>query len=562
MKAYFQKGFTLVEMMVVLAIIGLVLIGAMSSTSEVRKVTKQSTSETMLSSLKAQLLQFGLINKYLPCPDLNGNGLENRTLVGTFNACSASYGNVPYLTMGLSRESALDGWGNLVRYAVNTQTVTDSVCDADSSASYFCNDNPGNPRFTFQTPPIMSTTSVDGNYYVCNAAASTCTGTPLDKHLNSKWPSVVLVAFNEDASETFANCLSQSGATKENCDTDIYYHADQNTKGSGSTPFYDDRIETITGYEIKARLLSPVISWTSFTGGGNEVTPTFEGYDLNSGDYTPTDDAENPDVIVVKRNIKTDLDLGQGDDYVVVGNDLASDLQYNNVTGEMTDMGTQATLDTGEGNDTVYIVGEALSSVLLGEGDDRFVLGNNLANDLYTHEGNDKVWIQGNVVSTTSQGSVTSTDAGEPFTSRTGLRREPQTGVFVSEPVITTHGSETTSVITTTTITSESYSWWWTTRWNEIKQVTTQTTTAGAVTNPPTLDLGADDDVMWLGDSSRLGSGQLVGQISGGSGYDILVLENMTQSQWDAAPVFQAKIDNFELVIFKSDDGERDYEAL
>ena len=302
MKPFYQRGFSLVEIMVVLAIIGLVLAGSLSSTKEVRKVNKQTGSELAVKNLKEQLLQFGMVNKYLPCPDSSGNGEENRTTVGAFSACSSSYGNVPYITMGITRENALDGWGNLIRYAVNTETLMVNICNSASSASYFCNDSPGNAVFTLQTPPIMATTILGGNYYVCNGGVSSCSGTPLDSNLSSKWPSVVLVAFNEDAETTLANCGSQSGATQENCDADLYYHAAENTKGTSSAAFFDDSIETITGYEIKAKLLSPVISWTSFTGGGNNLTPTYSGYDLNAGDYTPLDDVVNEDVIVVNRN--------------------------------------------------------------------------------------------------------------------------------------------------------------------------------------------------------------------------------------------------------------------
>ena len=471
MKPFNQRGFTLVEIMVVMAIIGLVLVGSLSSNKEVRKVNKQNGSELVLKNLKNQLLQFGMVNKYLPCPDSSGDGQENRTAVGGFNGCSATYGTVPFITLGIARENSLDGWGSLIRYAVNTETNTASICDPSSSASYFCNRSPGTAVFNLQqTPPVMTTTAAGGNYIVCNENVSACSSATTDSNLSSKWPSVVLVALNEDATETLASCGSKSGATQENCDNDSYFHAAQNTSGTSSATFFDDSIEIITGYEIKAKLLSPVISWTDFIPPENQPPATYEGYDLAAGNYTPRDDVtntneENQDALYVNRNITTALNLGLGDDYVIVGNDLSSSLEYDNITGTITDIGTQAALDTGEGDDTVYIVGRANSNVSMGDGNDTFVLGTDLMQAMNAGGGNDKVWVQGNV----------------------------------------NYGSN--------------------------------------------LDLGAGDDVLWLGNPEETGVGELSQTIYGGSGFDILVLENFVE--WDDLSLSEkSRVNGFELVYF------------
>ncbi|CAN8141572.1 hypothetical protein THIOSC15_3030007 [uncultured Thiomicrorhabdus sp.] len=84
---------------------------------------------------------------------------------------------------------------------------------------------------------------------------------------------------------------------------------------------------------------------------------------------------QNQDVIVVDQNISSALDLGKGDDYVLVGNDLSSGLEYDNKTGNISDYGSNAALLTGPGDDSVYIVNDAFSPIDLGTGDDRFVMG-------------------------------------------------------------------------------------------------------------------------------------------------------------------------------------------
>lgn len=392
-----QKGFSLVELSIVLVIVAIALVGLLAPTSEQRAVNKQKQSQSLVLDLKSQLLQFAVINKYLPCPDTDDDGLENRTA----GVCDQSWGRAPYLTLGIDQTAAQDAWGGFIRYAINTQaadSVSVVVCDPTSSASYFCMAAPGTARFTLlDTPPIMNNLGA-GNYTVCNNTVASCSGTPASSALAHQAASVVLVAYNQDGVNTLANCGSASGATAENCDTDEYYHQATKTKGDDSgVGFFDDVIEVISGYEIKAKVLSSTLNWTSFTGGSSMPNATYESFDLSAGDYTPLDDANTPDVIVVNRNITTALDLGAGNDYVVVGNDLSSGLVYNNVTGVKSDLGTQATLNAGAGNDIVYIVGKAQSSVYLGDGDDTFVLGSNLIKTVDGGTGNDKVWIQGNI---------------------------------------------------------------------------------------------------------------------------------------------------------------------
>jgi prepilin-type N-terminal cleavage/methylation domain-containing protein len=564
------KGFSLVEMSVVLVIIGVVFLGAFSGVGEQRKVAKQLETEEILKNVKEQIMKFAMVNKYLPCPDtdVTPDGVQNRTSVPVagipdVNVCSRDFGTVPYLEIGIRRADAQDAYGNFIRYAVNRDAADQAnvvICDDTSSASYFCDATPGTAVFNLRNTPPLSGNDGDGNYTVCNQSAGSCDASTSPIGVETKVAAVVLVAYNEDGSQTLSACGSASALNQQNCDTDAFYHQAQKT--SVAANFFDDLILAITGYEIKSTILSPQVVWNN-TGANTPLTPTYNDYDLNADDYVPLDDASNPDVITVNRNITTALDLGLGNDYVVIGNDLSSEIEYDNKTGIITSNGDQADLNTGGGDDSVYIVNAANSSVTLGEGNDQFVLGTDLTNDLLTEAGNDQVWIQGSVVEGTTQSTVMSTDIGDSYTSDTRLRNEPATGTFVSDPVTTTDGNVTTTVVTTTTITSESYSWWWgRTRWNEITQVTTETTVVSLVPGIPTLDLGTDDDVLWLGSDSDSESGGLAGSIYGGEGYDILVLENMTKDEWDSDVGFQNNLVDFELVIFKSVDGAREYVVL
>ncbi|WP_321275991.1 type II secretion system protein [Thiomicrorhabdus indica] len=432
-----SKGFTLVEISIVLGIVGIIVAGTITGLSSFQKVKYQQESENNLSNIKEQLLKFSQINKYLPCPDADNDGLENRVTANPGAECSVSIGLVPFVDIGLSQSDTFDGWNNPIRYVVNSE-ATDSVtvCDATDSASFFCNRNDDGAFFSLATPPIYNNDG-SGNYFICNESATACSGTPSDAHLVTSTASIVLVAYGENFNSTMVttspDCSALSGAENENCDVDAYYHQQIISDADGAQ--FDDLIEYITGYEIKSRVLSQKITYNQFVGGtGGETIlqeeipdPTFRNYSLNEGDYQALQgeagdddhDEKNQDVIAVDQNVTTALDLGKGDDYVLIGNDLSSGLTYDNKTGIISDYGSNAALDTGAGDDSVYIANDAFSEVDLGTGNDKFVISGELHELLTAGEGDDKVWIQADYSGTESSMSTevndsTPQDVGEP----------------------------------------------------------------------------------------------------------------------------------------------------
>ena len=455
------QGFSLIEMAIVLSIVGLVFAGFLTGIGSFNHSSNTKESQKNLADIKKQTLNFGVINKYLPCPDSDGDGLENRATqtgtLGSVERCSVTVGGVPYLDLGLEESDAEDGWSNSIRYAVNIDTINANlICDKTSAASMFCNSGSAMGVFWFtvtDTPPFAADRG-DGNYYICNDTAASCSGTPANSDLESDSASVVLVAYNQDGAKTLAACGAETGANNENCDTDLYYHQESLTIEEGA--FFDDVITSISGYEIKSKLLSAVISWNSFTPTipTSGLTPTYEDFDITADDTVPLSNTNSPDVILVNRNVSTDINLQNGDDYIAIGNNLTA--------------GT--TLDADDGDDTVYIVGDALGSVLLGNGDDTFVLGTDLTSVMNAGNGNDKVWVQGNINS----------------------------------------GS--------------------------------------------TLDMGDDDDVLWVGNSLDPSSGNVDQFIDGGDGVDILVLENFASAADFWASGQFINVTGFEYIIF-ADDG-------
>lgn len=389
-----QHGFSLVELAIVVAIIGLLFVGFSGKMGSFFQSANVEETEIRIVDVKKLLINFVVVNKYMPCPDTDSDGIENRATVstsfGNVDRCSASLGQVPYIDLGIDLNDVTDEWGNPFRYAVNTNvTNANLICDKTSAASYYCNFAAGQtPWFTFvDTPPIAGAPGA-GNYVVCNDAAGSCdVSTSADGVVTDSAVAMIL-AYNSDGAQTLSNCAGETGANAENCDVDAFYHAARHSIVDGS--FFDDSIAFISGTELKAKVLSSTVSWSSYSPvtGTSGLTPTVEIFDIDQAAIdngeVPTSNNNSPDVILVNRDVTAGLDLQNGDDYIAIGNDLNAG---------------SGLLEAGAGDDTVYIVGNQNSAVELGTGDDIFVLGTDATNSIDAGGGNDKIWIQGEVAS-------------------------------------------------------------------------------------------------------------------------------------------------------------------
>jgi len=144
-----ERGFTLIEMAIVVVIIGLLLSGGLLAVSPVLQSSKVSETNARLERLEQALTVYVIQNGCLPCPadralaSTSGNagwsnngalyyGLTHGTNVqacsGTV-ACGAFVGAVPWNTLGISEADITDAWGNRIAYGVTAALTT----TADSS---------------------------------------------------------------------------------------------------------------------------------------------------------------------------------------------------------------------------------------------------------------------------------------------------------------------------------------------------------------------------------------------------------------------------------------------
>ena len=113
-----HSGFTLIELAIVLAIVGVLLGGLLAPLRTQIDAAKIREAERMLEEIRYALAGHAIIRGALPCPDVVSDGIDGEapaTCVG-----AALEGILPYRTLGVQRA---DPWGRLFRYRV-TQEFT------------------------------------------------------------------------------------------------------------------------------------------------------------------------------------------------------------------------------------------------------------------------------------------------------------------------------------------------------------------------------------------------------------------------------------------------------
>ncbi len=136
-----NKGFTLVEMAIVLVIVGFLISAFLVPLAAQKDLKDYSETRRLLEVYKEALMGYALTNRHLPCPDITNDGVEDFN-VGTGD-CSVAEGNLPWATLSLPDT---DAWEQTFIYRV-TPTFSDR-----------------NPLFN------LSTT---GALRICNQAACT-----------------------------------------------------------------------------------------------------------------------------------------------------------------------------------------------------------------------------------------------------------------------------------------------------------------------------------------------------------------------------------------------------
>jgi prepilin-type N-terminal cleavage/methylation domain-containing protein len=111
-----SKGFTLIEMTIVLVIVALLIGGMLVPLSAQTDQRNYNETRHQLNEIREALFGFAVANGRLPRPATSfTDGLENPNSCGSEEACN---GFIPWNTLGIKRT---DAWNKMIRYSVTPE---------------------------------------------------------------------------------------------------------------------------------------------------------------------------------------------------------------------------------------------------------------------------------------------------------------------------------------------------------------------------------------------------------------------------------------------------------
>lgn len=257
---YSQSGFSLLEVMIALMVFIVLMIVTVNSVKNTREYDHLLENQHYMNDVKKAFITFVKVNRFLPCPDTDGDGKENREGAPSFE-CTFRVGTVPFLELGVP---AADAWHQPLLYAVNEKTDMSGTLEITvplESASYF--NNQSAPVFGWNTLPI-GVTPDGGNYRVCGELTPVATGCPPASNgdLLEASAIAVVVSFGENGNTTW-NAINNnlSGASIgldkaeiENMDGDQDYWKAVGSQREGLK--FDDSLFWLLGTDIKYAVVS------------------------------------------------------------------------------------------------------------------------------------------------------------------------------------------------------------------------------------------------------------------------------------------------------------------
>lgn len=231
-----QKGFTLIEIAIVIVVIGFLLGGLLSSVGVQRQQIRRDQTRELLGLIKTGLIGFAVTNGRLPCPDTDAEGTQfygQENPVGGPNAgnsCDSEWGTLPFFDIEVGQQ---DAWGNAFHYRVN---------DGSTGGINFADNNAGAASFTL-LPADVGVISVQngigaGTFVIAN-----------------QLPAVV-VSFGENGREVYSGvfpCIGYSVNETANCDVDQIFVRTEFSTAPGNG--YDDLVEWLPLTVLKAKMV-------------------------------------------------------------------------------------------------------------------------------------------------------------------------------------------------------------------------------------------------------------------------------------------------------------------
>ncbi len=197
-----SSGFTLIELSVVLALIGVILYGSITLLTVGIQTSQVNSTIATMDAIEKALLNYRVAFGRIPCPsDLtatassanygreaaNPGTCTGGSPAANFIAASGTAeGGVPIRALRLPDSYMYDGWGHKLRYAVNTNyTVTSSTsCSLSTNPFITINDASGAARSTAAVYAIVSHGANGHGAYTSNGIVVNSGSTNADELTN------------------------------------------------------------------------------------------------------------------------------------------------------------------------------------------------------------------------------------------------------------------------------------------------------------------------------------------------------------------------------------------
>lgn len=234
-KSYNFKGFTLLEVAIVLAIVGLLLAGGVNLLSGSADTSKYKQTQNELQEIKESLITYYIQYNRLPCPDAVApfDGLADASC----STASAARGWLPYVTLGFGGNG--DAWGERIKYVVSPAflvNATSSFCTNYSNSPNGRN-SPAN-RVIIQD--LQSTPTTLGDWAAFALVSTGKNGRQTNAGMTG--------AFSNDG-----GCTGLSAREQENCNTDSTLRFGTQMS-DGTTITFDDMVVWVGDMQLISQL--------------------------------------------------------------------------------------------------------------------------------------------------------------------------------------------------------------------------------------------------------------------------------------------------------------------
>ncbi|MCK7592846.1 type II secretion system protein [Pseudomarimonas salicorniae] len=245
-----QHGFTLIEMGVTLAIVGILLTGLIMTLGAQQDASRQAETRRYLSQAREALYGFAMTNGRLPCPAAPNvaSGAANAgiervpTAAGCTGGAAALSGVLPWATLGLAET---DAYGGRISYRVDA-TFARTAGPARPTNQYACATAPA-------SAPAQSA------FAICSLATLTVqnpggAGTPLASNV----PAVMVSHGPNQAGGFIISGVQVAGGSAdevENSDADDQFRSGPRRDAGAAAGEFDDELDWVVPSILMHRMV-------------------------------------------------------------------------------------------------------------------------------------------------------------------------------------------------------------------------------------------------------------------------------------------------------------------